>query len=96
MSEFLLKSMLPLAVFMAQHRVAGMSERELAKRRTVCSQYLAEHGDALMYRQDDKTADAFNRTAEAIAILSFSPGGVDAFGMHFEWKGAADGAATST
>lgn len=48
------------------------------------SDFLGEHGDALFYRQPGKSADAANSTAQIIAILSFAPGGVDAFGLHFE------------
>lgn len=33
-----------------------------------------------------EAADAFNAVAEAIAILSFCPGGIDIFGQHWEGK----------
>ncbi|MEK6609189.1 MAG: hypothetical protein AABZ30_16140 [Myxococcota bacterium] len=31
-----------------------------------------------------EVADLFNRTAKAIAVLSFAPGGVTVFGQHWE------------
>ena len=50
------------------------------------SQIVAEKGDIILYRSDKRgeTAKAFNALAEGIAILSFAPGGVKAFGCHWE------------
>jgi hypothetical protein len=31
-----------------------------------------------------ETAKQFNKTALAIAVLSFQPGGIEIFGLHFE------------
>ncbi|MBI5529371.1 MAG: hypothetical protein HY897_23850 [Deltaproteobacteria bacterium] len=47
---------------------------------------LAEHGDDLLYRskKPGRTADLFNQTAKAVALLSFLPGGVILFGTHWE------------
>ena len=47
---------------------------------------LAEHGDDVLYRSRKRggSATAFNALAEAIATLAFAPGGVTAFGLHFE------------
>lgn len=52
------------------------------------SQYIAEHGDVIMYRgaRKGETARAFNELAKGLAILSFAPGGVKFLGMHFEAK----------
>jgi hypothetical protein len=36
--------------------------------------------------KEGDTKDAFNDLAKCIALLSFCPGGVKTFGMHFEWK----------
>lgn len=50
------------------------------------SQLIAERGDRLLYRskREGETAEVFNRFAEGIALLSFVPGGVTIFGLHFE------------
>jgi hypothetical protein len=63
---------LPLADILAR-------ARELA-------QVIAEHGDVILYRgkKTGESAKAFNALAEGIACLAFAPGGVRAFGMHFE------------
>lgn len=44
---------------------------------------LCEHGDALFFRQEGKTADVANATADAIATLAFAPGGIQVFGLNF-------------
>ena len=50
--------------------------------------WLSENGDSLMLpgRREGDTAKSFNAVAENLAILSFCPGGVDVFGLHFETK----------
>jgi hypothetical protein len=47
---------------------------------------LAERGDRLLHgsRVPGETADLFNRLADALAVLAFLPGGVRAFGRHWE------------
>jgi hypothetical protein len=47
---------------------------------------LAVHGDDLLYasRKPGETARRFQQVAEAIAVLSFCPGGITVFGLHFE------------
>lgn len=49
-------------------------------------QTIASQGDILLYRSKKKgeTAKVFNATAKGIAALSFMPGGVTVFGLHFE------------
>ena len=49
---------------------------------------LGSNGDKLLYgsKKKGEAASLFNRTARAIAIMSFVPGGIDIFGMHFESK----------
>ena len=48
---------------------------------------IAEHGDALICREKGRSAEAFNALAKGIASLSFCPGGVTTFGMHFDFSG---------
>lgn len=52
------------------------------------SQYIAEHGDMVLYKSKKKgeTAEAFNSVARGLAILAHAPGGVTFLGMHFEAK----------
>lgn len=58
----------------------------LESRARICGQIVASKGDIIQFKSQKKgeTAEAFNRLAEGIAIMSFIPGGVDAFGSHFE------------
>ena len=47
---------------------------------------LGEQADRLLFRskKQGETASLFNRLADAIAILSYVPGGVTMFGTHWE------------
>jgi hypothetical protein len=49
---------------------------------------LASKGDILQFgsKKKGEAAEIFNRVAEAIAIMSFCPGGVTLFGEHWEAK----------
>jgi len=52
------------------------------------SDILGEKGDILLFGSNNKKdkglcADIFNKTAKAIAILSFVPGGINIFGQHY-------------
>lgn len=50
-----------------------------------CSTVVASKGDIIMFRGAKKgeTATAFNALAKGVALLSFSPGGVVAFGTRY-------------
>jgi hypothetical protein len=54
------------------------------------SRVLMETGEAFLVRIKGKTAQAFNAIAKALAVLSFQPGGVRAFGMHWEAQAATE------
>ncbi len=84
--DHLLKSMLPLAVFMNTPRYQQLPWPELRRIATEASQYVAEHGDNILFKSKKKgdTAKAFNELAKGVTVLSFAPGGVTIFGMHFE------------
>lgn len=56
------------------------------QRANACCSEIAHHGDRILYATEG-TAEAFNRLAEGIACLAFQPGGVTAFGRHWEAKG---------
>ena len=49
---------------------------------------IASTSDNVLYKSKKagKTAEAFNALAEGLACLAFVPGGVRAFGLHFEAK----------
>lgn len=87
-SEDLLKAALETSVplFIAKWR--ERTERERLDRGRACADVIGEHGDVIMFRGKKKgdTANAFNALAEALAILSFQPGGVKFLGLHFETK----------
>ena len=58
----------------------------LSERACVCAAVIGETGDALMFKVKGKSAEAFNRLAEGIACASFCPGGIKAFGTHWEFR----------
>jgi len=53
---------------------------------------LAYHGDDLLYasRKPGETSCRFQQVAEAIAVLSFCPGGIAVFGLHFDGAAVQD------
>jgi hypothetical protein len=53
-----------------------------------CGDIVASKGDNILFRSKKKgeTAEAFNALAKALAVLSFSPGGVTFLGEHWEYK----------
>jgi hypothetical protein len=66
---------------------------EVLERARECGQFIAEHGDIILYKSSPAevrkfggTAEAFNRLAEGLAALSFCPGGVRFMELHFEAK----------
>ena len=77
-----LDTAVPLWVLRHKHR--SFEELQLIARQA--SQVIAEHGDDILFRsaRPGGSAYAFNALAEAIAILSFMPGGVTVFGRHWE------------
>ena len=84
----LLKDMLSVAVFfqIEQIREHGGPTPDDMKRAQETSEILGEHGDILLHGGGKKgeCADQFNRTAHAIAVLSFAPGGVTLFGITYD------------
>lgn len=81
-----LKSILPAAVPLWIHEFKGLPWSEVQAIATESSQFIAEHGDNILFRGPKKgdTANAFNHLARGIAVLAFAPGGVTTMGMHFE------------
>ena len=66
----------------------GGPDAEDQKKAQETSDILGERGGILLHGGGKKgeCADQFNRTAHAIAVLAFVPGGVEVFGQHFEEK----------
>lgn len=83
-AEELLKLMLPAAVPLWIHQLKDLPWSEITKLAAESSQFIATHGDTLMYKTKGTTGQAFNHLAKGIAALSFVPGGVKIFGLHFE------------
>jgi hypothetical protein len=46
--------------------------------------YLAEHGDDILFKAQDRTALAFNRLTRGIACAAYQPGGIRIFGLRFD------------
>lgn len=80
----LLKISLSAAVPLWIAELRGLPWSEISRMAGEASQYIAEHGDALMYKTKGVTSKAFNHLARGLAALSFAPGGVKFLGMHFE------------
>jgi len=66
--------------------LAGSTFEERARRAHRCAQVVAEKGDLILYRsrRPGGTAESFNALAEGLACAAFQPGGVTAFGSHWE------------
>jgi hypothetical protein len=60
--------------------------KELFESASETAQLIGEKGDQLLFKGDKPgdTAKLFNKTARAIALMSFLPGGVTLFGRHWE------------
>lgn len=76
---------LSAAVPLWQEELRHRAWAEIQVRLPGLYQLIAEHGDNLLYpaKKKGETARVFNACAEAIAALSFAPGGVRAFGEHW-------------
>jgi hypothetical protein len=81
----LLQAALGAAVPLHVHEMRKQPLDALLARGPELTQIIASHGDNILYRSKKKgeSAKAFNALAEAVAILSFMPGGVTVFGCHF-------------
>lgn len=82
----LLEATLSCAVPLHAEEMKRVPYEELVKRAHEYAQIVGEKGDVIQFKSKTKgaTAEAFNALAKALAVLSFSPGGVRFMGMHFE------------
>jgi hypothetical protein len=82
----ILRSMLGVAVPLWIAQLKQWPLDEVLSKTGQMASVVAHNGDAL-FHPTNKTAEVFNMLAEGIAVLSFVPGGVTAFGDHWETKG---------
>lgn len=77
----LLMVTVPMAI--AELRGATTAERLAIGAQAV--QFIAEHGDDILFRskQRGKSAEAFAWLTRALAVGAYQPGGVDFAGFHF-------------
>lgn len=83
--ERLLRDTLPPAVLIQFHEVRQRGPAERQWRGRSLAGYLGTHGAAGIFPgRPGRAATYLTRLAEALAILAHQPGGVTAFGLHFE------------
>lgn len=84
----LLPDLLSVAVPLWIDKIKSEPFETIQARAKICFGTIAHKGDTILFKSKKKgeTAEGFNRLAEGIACLSFCPGGVTAFGSHFEAK----------
>jgi len=51
--------------------------------------YLGTHGDAILFYTKGKSGPAMARLIESVAVLSYCPGGISTFGLHFDGQAIA-------
>ncbi len=66
--------------------VGGPDECDFGRVRNVYPPEIGSHGDALLYQDKKHTARIMDMLVDGLAVLAFCPGGVIAFGCHFEAK----------
>ena len=81
---------IPLHIELLKER-GGPTADDMAKAQGT-SKILGERGDILLHGGGKKgeCAEIFNRTAHAIAVLAFAPGGVEVFGTRFDANGRSE------
>jgi hypothetical protein len=86
LKQALLKTSLQAAVPLWVATVRGYSPDQYRERCQRAVNLIAGKGDLILYRSKKTggSSEAFNALAEALAILSFAPGGVKLLGLHFE------------
>lgn len=92
--KVLLTGLLQVAVPCWIEVLRHSSPAQRMERAVECARYVAEHGDDVLFRggKDGRSAEAFNRLAEGVALCAFAPGGVTVFELHFEVGEDEDGA----
>lgn len=77
--------LLEVAVPMRIAEMRTLAEGDRQGLAAEAGQFIAEHGDDLMFRsKKGRSAAAFSQLVTGLAALAFSPGGVTFAGMHWE------------
>jgi hypothetical protein len=45
---------------------------------------IGSHGDAILFPVKRKTREMMGKLVDGVAVLSFAPGGITIFGLHFD------------
>jgi hypothetical protein len=61
----------------------GVTQEDISRAQSYLPDF-GSRGDALLYRVPGVTGDLAGKLVDAIAVLSFCPGGITIFGQHFE------------
>ena len=79
-----LSAAVPLQIMAIKER-GGVTDEDFASA-SKFAQTLGEKGDVLLFgsKKKGEAADLFNKTAKAIAVLSYLSGGITIFGGHYE------------
>jgi hypothetical protein len=80
-----LEAMVPLRIHDYLEK-GGPSDLDFERIQAEYPQYLGSHGDAVLYREKGTSGRAITVLVDGLAVLSFCPGGVTIFGLHFETK----------
>ena len=86
--NLMLMMQMAVPLYIERLKEKGGPTPEDMKKAQETSDMLGERGDVLLCGGGKKgeCAELFNRTAAAIAVLAFVPGGVTIFGGHWEEK----------
>jgi hypothetical protein len=85
LNDTLLATTLEIAVPLWIEELRGLPFEELQRRAKACAEVVAHKGDVILFKgKKGESAEAFNRLTEGLACLAFAPGGVKAFGMHWQ------------
>lgn len=82
----LLKVHLQAAVPIRIAETKGMTFEERREHAQIAASIIAESGDNILFRsrKQGESARAVNALVNALALLSYQPGGVTFMGLHFE------------
>ncbi len=78
-----LDAVVPLRIIDYQQQ-GGPSDLDYQRISTEYPSRIGSEGDAILYYVKGKSAEMVNILVDSLAVLAFVPGGVTAFGVHFE------------
>jgi hypothetical protein len=77
-----LEATVPAVIWEIEER-GGITEADYERVRAYAI-YIGSHGDAILYHVKGQTGPAMSKLVESIAVLSYCPGGITTFGLHFD------------